>query len=386
MTVARLLQQPARARRRAAHPRGGGQQHAAGATAQRRRVGEPRRALPRPQDVLRGRRAHLARADRQGGRGAPAARRSTSREQRPRRLRDRDEHDLGRPRHPAARPDGACSASRRRPPSTSRRPAASAATTRRPGSSSRCSTSTSRATARTTSASATTTRPSTARSRSAASRRSPRARSTAGSPARSSRWRVTLEPELDAAARRREDRRRARRARAAAARASSASASTQQPISTRRSATSDCASVQNRVVDLLDSWRKVCDDYAPTASEMQYQQLRARRAQAAAARDARHRLRVRAPPQVPRRTARCATSSRRSTSSSRPDRRGGRGRLMSSAAHGQVRRSQVITTWGPGALIDLPRHSGIVGGLETWPKVARPRGDRRPAARSASSR
>jgi hypothetical protein len=43
---------------------------------------------------------------------------------------------------------------------------------------------------------------------------------------------------------------------------------------------------------------------------------------------------------------------------------------MSRRAHGQVRRSQVITTWGPGALIDLPRHSGIVGGLETWPKVS----------------
>ena len=42
---------------------------------------------------------------------------------------------------------------------------------------------------------------------------------------------------------------------------------------------------------------------------------------------------------------------------------------MSVRAHGQVRRSQVITTWGPGSLIDLPRHSGIVGGLETWPKV-----------------
>ena len=38
-----------------------------------------------------------------------------------------------------------------------------------------------------------------------------------------------------------------------------------------------------------------------------------------------------------------------------------------SRAHGQVRRSQVITTWGPGALIDLPRHAGIIGGLETWP-------------------
>ena len=42
---------------------------------------------------------------------------------------------------------------------------------------------------------------------------------------------------------------------------------------------------------------------------------------------------------------------------------------MSTRAHGQVRRSQVITTWGPGALIDLPRHSAIVGGLETWPNI-----------------
>ncbi len=41
---------------------------------------------------------------------------------------------------------------------------------------------------------------------------------------------------------------------------------------------------------------------------------------------------------------------------------------MSRKAHGQIRRSQVITTYGPGALIDLPAHSAIVGGLETWPK------------------
>ena len=42
---------------------------------------------------------------------------------------------------------------------------------------------------------------------------------------------------------------------------------------------------------------------------------------------------------------------------------------MSRKAHGQIRRSQVITTYGPGALIDLPRHSAIVGGLDTWPKT-----------------
>lgn len=43
---------------------------------------------------------------------------------------------------------------------------------------------------------------------------------------------------------------------------------------------------------------------------------------------------------------------------------------MSRKAHGQVRRNQVITTYGPGALIDLPRHSAIVGGLNAWPKTS----------------
>lgn len=38
-------------------------------------------------------------------------------------------------------------------------------------------------------------------------------------------------------------------------------------------------------------------------------------------------------------------------------------------AHGQIRRSQAISTWGPGALIDLPTQSGIVGGLDGWPPV-----------------
>ena len=43
---------------------------------------------------------------------------------------------------------------------------------------------------------------------------------------------------------------------------------------------------------------------------------------------------------------------------------------MSPRAHGQIRQSQVITTYGPGALIDLPDHAAIVGGLETWPSTA----------------
>lgn len=39
---------------------------------------------------------------------------------------------------------------------------------------------------------------------------------------------------------------------------------------------------------------------------------------------------------------------------------------MSRKSHGQIRRSQVITTWGPGALLDLPNYAVIVGGLNTW--------------------
>jgi hypothetical protein len=42
---------------------------------------------------------------------------------------------------------------------------------------------------------------------------------------------------------------------------------------------------------------------------------------------------------------------------------------MSPKTSGQIRRGQVITTYGPGALIDLPRHSAIMGGLDTWPKT-----------------
>lgn len=43
---------------------------------------------------------------------------------------------------------------------------------------------------------------------------------------------------------------------------------------------------------------------------------------------------------------------------------------MKQQVRGQVRRGQVITTYGPGSLIDLPRHSAIVAGLDSWPKPA----------------
>src|ERR1043166_52553 len=38
----------------------------------------------------------------------------------------------------------------------------------------------------------------------------------------------------------------------------------------------------------------------------------------------------------------------------------------SARPHGQIRQSQVITTFGPGAMLDLPNHSVLVGGLDYW--------------------
>src|SRR5436190_22491709 len=34
--------------------------------------------------------------------------------------------------------------------------------------------------------------------------------------------------------------------------------------------------------------------------------------------------------------------------------------------HGQIRQSQIVTTFGPGAMVDLPDHAVIIGGLEHW--------------------
>jgi hypothetical protein len=34
--------------------------------------------------------------------------------------------------------------------------------------------------------------------------------------------------------------------------------------------------------------------------------------------------------------------------------------------HGTLRRSQVLTTYGPGAMVDLPTHSVLISGLEEW--------------------
>src|SRR5664280_839009 len=34
--------------------------------------------------------------------------------------------------------------------------------------------------------------------------------------------------------------------------------------------------------------------------------------------------------------------------------------------HGSIRQSQILTTYGPGSMVDLPHHAVIVGGLEEW--------------------
>lgn len=39
---------------------------------------------------------------------------------------------------------------------------------------------------------------------------------------------------------------------------------------------------------------------------------------------------------------------------------------MNKRPHGSIRRSQVLTTYGPGAMVDLPTRSVLIGGLESW--------------------
>ncbi|MBA2116688.1 DUF1998 domain-containing protein [Bremerella alba] len=41
-------------------------------------------------------------------------------------------------------------------------------------------------------------------------------------------------------------------------------------------------------------------------------------------------------------------------------------RRPGSRPHGQVRRSQLITSFGPGSMMDLPNHSVLIGGLDSW--------------------
>jgi len=43
-----------------------------------------------------------------------------------------------------------------------------------------------------------------------------------------------------------------------------------------------------------------------------------------------------------------------------------RNKPTSAKSHGEIRQSQVVTTFGPGAPLDLPNYSVLVGGLDSW--------------------
>ena len=78
-----------------------------------------------------------------------------------------------------------------------------------------------------------------------------------------------------------------------------------------------CASVQSRIVDLLDSWQKIFDDYHADGVAAAVPAYELRQAQAAASRDARRPTSSPSTTASSASTARSATSSRASTCSSR---------------------------------------------------------------------
>ena len=72
-----------------------------------------------------------------------------------------------------------------------------------------------------------------------------------------------------------------------------------------------------------------------------------------------------------RRPDRCGTSSRTSRScrgGSRRPRARSRSRTRSDGGLTPLRQSQLVTTYGPGAMIDLPWFAAVVGGLDFWDK------------------
>ena len=41
-------------------------------------------------------------------------------------------------------------------------------------------------------------------------------------------------------------------------------------------------------------------------------------------------------------------------------------RKQEAKPHGEIRQSQVVMTFGPGAMLDLPNHSVLIAGLDFW--------------------
>ncbi|MDE0123858.1 MAG: DISARM system helicase DrmA [Bryobacterales bacterium] len=157
-----------------------------------------------------------------------------------------------------------------------------------------------------------------------------------------------------------------------------------QPISRGGGAEMDemLRSVRNRIDDLLDAWQRISTDSLNSSGRFRYQQYEERGA-------GRFLLREMLDEGIED-ELRKKFRANRSLRDVEPDVRMD---LVSSLAGsdrnksriGTLRSSQVITTYGPGALVDLPKHSVIVAGLETWkPKRLRQIEEPRLAARVRS--
>ena len=76
--------------------------------------------------------------------------------------------------------------------------------------------------------------------------------------------------------------------------------------------------------------------------------------------------------EVPRQSLDCGTSSRASTLWVKTidgwtwRRTKYEAAIPATKPQGEIRQSQVVTTFGPGAMVDLPKHSVLVGGLDYW--------------------
>ena len=144
-------------------------------------------------------------------------------------------------------------------------------------------------------------------------------------------------------------------------------------------------SVQDRVGDLLDSWRRVLDDYHGDGVQMQYQRYELRQPKPLL----REMLEERFESEHHRkfRANRSLRDVEPEVNLYLHDLRAPRsvGGRVKRKAHGQVRPSQVITTYGPGALIDLPQESAIVAGTRRVAPGAQAGGDRRAAARAKAA-
>ena len=139
----------------------------------------------------------------------------------------------------------------------------------------------------------------------------------------------------DSAAGRGADRRRSGRARAAARSRCSGRVSSSSRSPTTTSATSGSCGVQNRVVDLLDSWRKIFEDYRAAGVDMQYQKYELDGPKPLLREMLDHDFEIRAPPEVPGEPLAARRGARGEPVPQGPERRRRGGRAMSRKAMGR---------------------------------------------------